>query len=221
MGLKIHTSKVHICHCLICQQETANPTKEQHRLINIFLSCLNQQQRRWYAAMESQRIGRGGTLQMRQITGMAIPTISRGRKELAGFLSSGKINPPPIPVGGRPRVEKKYPNIKAVLEKILADEIAGDPMSRQKWVRSSTYQLAERLKELGYQVGHNTVWRMLKEMGFSLKTNKKKIKFRTDSPERDAQHWTPAESSQQHILGATCPYGKPNTIGSIPSGGKA
>jgi transposase len=187
MRRKVHTYKVHVCHCPTCQQETANPIKEQHRLLNIFLSCLNQQQRRWYAAMESQRIGHGGTLQIRQITGMAITTITRGRKELASFLASGKINPVPIPIGGRPRIEKRYPDIKATLERLLADEIAGDPMSRQRWVRSSTYQLTERLKELGYQVGHNTVWRMLKEMGFSLKTNKKKIKFRTDSPERDAQ----------------------------------
>lgn len=60
-------------------------------------------------------------------------------------------------------------------------------MSEQKWVRSGSRQLARKLKESGHQVGHNTVVRFLKEMGFSMKANKKKIKVTADGTKRDEQ----------------------------------
>jgi len=43
-------------------------------------------------------------------------------------------------------------------------------MGEQKWVRSSVRKLAERLKERGFSLAYNTVWRLLKRMGFSLRT---------------------------------------------------
>jgi hypothetical protein len=41
-------------------------------------------------------------------------------------------------------------------------------MGEQKWVRSSVRKLAERLKERGFPIAHNTVWHLLKRMGYSL-----------------------------------------------------
>jgi hypothetical protein len=69
---------------------------------------------------------------------------------------------------------------------LLADEIAGDPMTEEKWVRSSTKKLRDRLRELGYQVSHTTVWRLLRKMKFSLKYNKKR-RAGAQSPDRDEQ----------------------------------
>src|SRR5262249_41069440 len=95
------------------------------------------------------------------------------------------------PGGGRKLVEEKDPTIRAVLEQMLSNEneIAGDPMGKQKWVRSSTRRLCTRLEEAGYQVSHNTVCRLLKDMDFSLnslKTNKRK-QGSSKHPERDKQ----------------------------------
>ena len=74
--------------------------------MNLFLSRLDEQQRRWYVAMESNRIGRGGDRLLSQITGLDEKTIRRGRQELAALDSR-----PPERVrlsgGGRPLVEKK------------------------------------------------------------------------------------------------------------------
>ncbi|MBO0782054.1 MAG: hypothetical protein J2P37_24810 [Ktedonobacteraceae bacterium] len=36
------------------------------------------------------------------------------------------------------------------MQTLVQPETAGDPMSEQKWVRSSLRHLSERLKELGY-----------------------------------------------------------------------
>jgi transposase len=93
----------------------------------------------------------------------------------------------PRPHGGGQRLtEVKYPDIMLVLEQLLADEIAGDPMTETKWVRSSTKKLSDRLKELGYRVSSTAIWRLLRKMKFSLKYNKRR-RAGAQSPERDAQ----------------------------------
>lgn len=53
-------SHVYRCQCTNCQQERLHPDQEQHRQMNLFLGQLDEQQWRWYVAMESDRIGAGG-----------------------------------------------------------------------------------------------------------------------------------------------------------------
>src|SRR6267154_1357730 len=69
---------------------------------------------------------------------------------------------------------------------MLSDEVAGDPMGNQKWVRSSIRNLSRALKEQGHQVGHGAVARLLRKMGYSLQVNKKK-QAGAQHPERDEQ----------------------------------
>jgi transposase len=88
--------------------------------------------------------------------------------------------------GGQPAIEVKYPGLMHELERLIEDEIAGDPMAETKWVRSSTHKLRDRLRERGYQVSHMTVWRLLRKMKFSLKFNKKR-RAGVQSPDRDEQ----------------------------------
>ncbi|MHB8348132.1 MAG: ISAzo13 family transposase [Acidiferrobacterales bacterium] len=57
----------------------------------------------------------------------------------------------------------------------MRDEVAGDPMSGLRWTRKTTEKIAEQLTCLGIEVSPNTVARLLSEMGFSLKTNRKNI----------------------------------------------
>src|SRR5437763_504474 len=52
---------------------------------------------------------------------------------------------------GRPRVEERQPGITAALERLLADDIAGDPMTEKRWVRVTLTRLSERLREQGYR----------------------------------------------------------------------
>ena len=99
--------KVHVCQCPHCQQEVFHQDKKLHHQMNLFLSRLDEQQRRWYVAMESNRIGEGGDRLLSQIAGMDVKTIRRGRQDLESDLadqSTGRIRKPG---GGRLRVEKK------------------------------------------------------------------------------------------------------------------
>ena len=49
-------AEVHHCECPHCQQEMPHPDQELHRQMNLLLSRLDEQQRRWYVAVESQRV---------------------------------------------------------------------------------------------------------------------------------------------------------------------
>ena len=54
-------------------------------------------------------------------------------------------------------------------------ETAGDPMSNLKWTKKTTQKIADELSELDIKVSKTTVGKILRDLGFSLKTNLKKI----------------------------------------------
>jgi hypothetical protein len=68
----------------------------------------------------------------------------------------------------------------------LKDETAGDPMSEQKWQRSSLRHLMDEMERLGYWISHTTIARLLKGMDYSLKVNAKRLSG-SDHPDRDRQ----------------------------------
>ncbi len=101
------TAMVRVCQCPVCQQDVPHPDRERHRQMNLFLSRLDEAQRRWYVALEADRLGRGGERLLAQITGLDEKTIRRGRAELAhefADLPDARVR---RPGGGRPAVEKK------------------------------------------------------------------------------------------------------------------
>jgi len=73
----------------------------------LVFSRLDEQQRRWFAALESNRFGRGGDTLLAQITGLDEKTIRRGREELAASLEGRPTDRVRLPGGGRPAVEAK------------------------------------------------------------------------------------------------------------------
>jgi len=75
--------------------------------MNLFLSRLDEQQRRWYAALESRKLGHGGDKRVSEITGLNVETIRRGRQELEHSLAGRPDDHIRLPGGGRHRVEKK------------------------------------------------------------------------------------------------------------------
>jgi hypothetical protein len=77
--------------------------------MNLLLSRLDEQQRRWYVALEAERIGHGGDRLLAQITGLDEKTIRRGREELKAELAQRPTERVRLPGGGRPPVEKKTP----------------------------------------------------------------------------------------------------------------
>ena len=50
------SSAVRVCQCPSCEQDAPHPDRERHRQMNIFLSRLDEAQRRWYVALEAERL---------------------------------------------------------------------------------------------------------------------------------------------------------------------
>lgn len=97
---------VHQCECPDCQQPDDHPNKKLHHQINLLVSRLDEQQQRWYVALEAKKLGHGGMTLMSQITGMSVDTIRRGRDELDNELTERPVDRVRLPGGGRYPVEK-------------------------------------------------------------------------------------------------------------------
>lgn len=98
---------IHQCQCPDCLSSADHPVKEVHRLMNLLLSRLDEDHRRWYVALESLKTGHGGDRQLARITGLHVETIRRGRRELAGSLDGFPAERIRRSGGGRPPLKKK------------------------------------------------------------------------------------------------------------------
>jgi len=103
------TREVHQCQCESCQQAVDLPTQQIHQQINLVMSRLDEQQRRWYAAVEANRHGHGGIKLVSQITGLDEKTIQRGQVELTLNLATRPEDRVRLSGAGRPSAPKKTP----------------------------------------------------------------------------------------------------------------
>ena len=117
---------------------------------------------------------------------MSVPARAYARRERAG----------PAP--------KKDPLIEAALLALVEPETAGDPMTEQKWVRSSLRSLSERLRQAGHSVSAPTVSRLLKAHDYSLRVNAKEKDPRSQHPDRDSQFRYIA-TQKQHFMASGDP----------------
>ena len=195
---------VHVCECAACRSGAESATRRAHQQMNLFLSRLDERQRRWYAALEAQRLGHGGTRQLARITGLSVKTIRRGRRELAAELRHCPIDRVRQPGGGRPPVEVRDPALERALEAIVDPETAGDPQRVTKYKRSSLRQLSARLREQQHPVSHTTVGRLLKQRGYALRVNARRTEAKVPPPERDDQ-FRYIEQQKQAFLAAGDP----------------
>ena len=101
------TKPIHQCQCDKCQQEGDHIERKLHHQINLVMNRLDEQQRRWYAAVEANRHNHKGVELVSKITGLDEKTIRRGQAELAEDLINRPDDRVRLPGAGRPEVEKK------------------------------------------------------------------------------------------------------------------
>jgi hypothetical protein len=149
------------------------------------LPHLNERQRRLYLAAEAKSLGYGGTAMVSRLTGVDGNTLRKGIDEL--------LIPVVLPAyvarqegGGRKKLRDKDPELVRSLEKLVAPETRGDPMSPLVWTTKSTRNLAHALKGQGFQISHDVVATMLHELGYSLQSNRKTLEG-SEHVDRDAQ----------------------------------
>jgi len=147
---------------------------------------VDERARRLFAGAEAATIGRGGIAAVARATGLSLPTVRRGVRDVQGkgpALPKGRIR---RPGAGRPKATMRDPKLREDLERLIEPTTRGDPESPLRWTCKSVRQLAGALQKQGHAISHQTVAQLLHEMGYSLQANRKTIEG-SHHPDRNAQ----------------------------------
>jgi hypothetical protein len=146
---------------------------------------LDERARRRWAAVEARALGRGGITTVAIATGMSDRTIRTGLKELD--------DPDELPLGRQRRVgggrkshRVEQPGLLKALDRLIEPVTRGTPTGSLRWTCKSTRTLARELTALCYSVSASSIRGLLKEMGYSLQSNRKTLEGR-QHPDRDGQ----------------------------------
>ncbi|MFS8067001.1 MAG: ISAzo13 family transposase [Byssovorax sp.] len=140
--------------------------------------------RRW-AAVEARALGRGGATRVSEATGLSLPTIRRGLRELDRRVPLRAVRQRQDGAGRPPRATED-PKLLDDLDALVDPMTRGDPSSPLRWTCKSTLQLAQELQARGHAVSHQTIGRLLHQLDFSLQAVRKTHEG-GDHPDRDAQ----------------------------------
>ena len=147
---------------------------------------LDERQRRCFAGAEALALGRGGQAAVARATGLSLPTIRAGLREVARgavALKGGRIR---REGGGRPRTVERDATLRSDLEALIEPTSRGDPESPLRWTCKSIRRLAAELTRQGHQTSHRMVAELLHELGYSLQANRKVLEG-SSHPDRNAQ----------------------------------
>ena len=158
--------------------------RELEREFASLFPCLDERQRRLFAAAEARSLGYGGISRVSRASGLSRVTIQEALKE----LDSPQPHPGRVrrPGGGRKKLRDSAPQLLKALEELIAPETRGDPMSPLRWTCKSTRQLSEALEERGLTASYHVVGRSLHHLGYSLQATAKTLEGK-QHPDRDAQ----------------------------------
>ena len=155
---------------------------------------MDERLRRLWAGSEAVALGREGIKTVAFATGLSTKTISRGIQELQVPLSQDtqelisartqkKVRQPG---GGRKSLSETDKTLIQDLEQLIAPATRGDPCSPLLWTSKSTSKLAKALEKKGHKISPRTVAKLLKQLGYSLQSNRKTAEG-SSHEDRDAQ----------------------------------
>ena len=135
-------------------------------------------------------MGRGGISLVAAATDLSRPMIRRGIAELqTGDHKRGEaldLLRVRRSGGGRHPITATDRTLLEDLKRLIDPATRGDPMSPLLWTCKSTRNLTDALVGLGHKLSHQTVGRLLVEMGYSLQSNRKTEEGK-DHPDRNSQ----------------------------------
>lgn len=186
------------------------------------LSTMNEAQIRWVVGREAMLHGRGGVKAVHELTGISRPTIIKGMREIAGKRRLKPILGIRRSGGGRKNFEHYQPGFEKALQKVMAENTAGDPMSPLIWTQKSSQAIADELDK--FHVSSETVRRKLLEMNYSLQSNfKSKEGFSPESRDEQFRYIsslvTAYQKQQWPVLSVDCK--KKEKVGNFKNPGQA
>ena len=155
---------------------------------SMLLPHLNEKDKRLVLASDAKSFGRGGMSLVAKASGVSRVTLNAGLKDLkkeVGFLGKS-VNAIRRQGGGRKKETDKDATLQKVIEEIVSPHTMGDPMKTLQWTSKSLRNIADLAKERGYTISHQLVKGILKDLGYSLQSNRKTDEGGTHE-DRDAQ----------------------------------
>ncbi len=165
--------------------------------LELLLPVLDEKSRRLVLGAVARAAGDGGIGAVATVTGASWQTVADGAAE----LGSGRVAPEGRirrPGGGRKKLAGTDPGLVPALLALVGDSARGDPESPLMWTTRSVKHLAGELTGAGHRCSPQTVWRLLREQGFSTQANAKVTEGRRH-PDRDAQFRYIAAQAQEHL----------------------
>jgi len=164
------------------KQDTVDVIRKKYVIISPHLS---ERGKRLFAATEALALGHKGVTLASEATGLSRVTVTAGCRELKSgeMLIDEKARKSG---GGRKAIAAKHPGILNALTALIEPSAFGDPEKPLQWTCKSQRNLADELKNQGFDVSHMTVGALLEELGYSLQSNKKSIEG-LNHIDRDAQ----------------------------------
>jgi hypothetical protein len=150
---------------------------------------LTERARRLFVASEAMAFGHGGIAAASRATGMAASVIGRGITEVQGIEQGTPALPPTRsrrPGGGRKKATAKDPTLLTDLQALVESTTRGDPESPLLWTARSQRNIVDALTKQGHATSMKMVSRLLKELGYSLQANRKRLEG-AQHPDRNAQ----------------------------------
>ena len=153
-------------------------------------ASMTERARRLFAASEAVAFGHGGIVAASAATGLVPSVIGKGIKELraieegiADVMSATRSR---RPGGGRKKATDKDPTLLPDLKALVESTTRGDPESPLLWTARSQRNIVAAMKKQGHATSMKMVSRLLKELGYSLQANRKRLEG-SQHPDRNAQ----------------------------------
>ena len=158
---------------------------------------LDERARRLVAAAEAVALGWGGVTAVAKAIGVSRRAIQQGIKELQHpeELLPGRVRKPG---GGRKTTVSQDPTLLQDLESLVEPVTRGDPESPLRWTCKSLRNLAAELQQMGHQVSHVLVGKLLHDLEYSLQGNRKTLEG-SEHPDRDAQFGYLNQQAQAYL----------------------
>ncbi|MDP3012856.1 MAG: ISAzo13 family transposase [Candidatus Subteraquimicrobiales bacterium] len=145
--------------------------KEKYKSI---LPLLGERERRIVLAADAKSMGRGGLSKVSKLSGVSRVTLNAGMQDLSqNPWEVIDIKKSRRPGGGRKKATEKDSTLAQVIEEIVSPHTMGDPMKPLLWTSKSLRKISAIAKERGYNVSHKLVGELLKELGYTLQSNRK------------------------------------------------
>jgi len=172
---------------VVDREETLSKIRRRYQALE---ATLTERARRLFVAGEALAFGYGGIVAASRATGMAPSAIGRGIAEVraieGGMAPSLDVGRSRRAGGGRKKATEKDPTLLADLKALVESTTRGDPESPLLWTARSQRNIVAALTVQGHQASMRTVSNLLKELGYSLQANRKRVEGE-QHPDRNAQ----------------------------------